>query len=99
MMTKSKLRERVSKWTAPNLDLNAGHTYDRSWEEIQEMYLDARERCAAWHLALQKIQKEHGKNSVKQPEWRDALRNYHALRGVVKALKWVLDSEADHPLD
>ena len=36
-MTKSKLRERVGKWTAPNLDFNSSYTYNRSWEEIQEM--------------------------------------------------------------
>ena len=79
--------------------LAATNTYDRQWDDIQEMYLDARDRCAVWNLTLQRIQKAHGKNSVKVPEWRDALRNYHALRGVVKTLKWVLDSNADHPLD
>ena len=75
------------------------NTYDRNWDDIQEMYLDARQRMKAWEVALKRIQKENGKHSVRQPEWRDALRDYHALRGVVKALKWVLDSNADHPLD
>ena len=75
------------------------HTYDRSWDEIQNEYLQAIDRRDDWKLALEKLNSLYGKKAILMPEFRDAVRNYNALRGVVKTLKWVLDSNAEHPLD
>ena len=39
-------------------------------------------------------------NKLSRQENAEALRNYTALRGVVKTLKWVLQhAEVEHPLD
>tara|TARA_B100000925_G_scaffold174230_1_gene131258 strand:+ start:14737 stop:15000 length:264 start_codon:yes stop_codon:yes gene_type:complete len=75
------------------------HTYDRCWDEIQNEYLEAIDRRDEWKVALDKLNRLHGKRAILMPEFREAVRNYNALRGVVKTLKWVLDSNAEHPLD
>ena len=65
----------------------------RSREDIQLMLDDAIERRDAWLRYWDKT-KLSRKDNV------EALRNYTALRGVVKSLKWVLmHTEIEHPLD
>lgn len=62
----------------------------RSEDEIRTMLMDAESLKEEW-----KIHFHSGKMSTK--ENAEALRNYTALRGVVKALKWVLGSK-ENPL-
>ena len=65
-------------------------TYERSWAEIETM-LDKAERKQNWHYMNVQSDKagriEH-------------MRNYKALEGVVKSLRWVLgDKDVQHPLE
>jgi 2-succinyl-5-enolpyruvyl-6-hydroxy-3-cyclohexene-1-carboxylate synthase len=66
-------------------------TYDRSWAEIENM-LDSAERRQNTHLAeMQTCPKSNRMYHM---------RNYKALEGVVKALRWVLgDKDVQHPLE
>ena len=66
-------------------------TYNRTWEEI-EIMLDKAERKQNTHLLImQKCKKE--KRIVH-------MRNYKALEGVIKSLRWVLgDLHIEHPLE
>ena len=67
-------------------------TYNRTWEEIEDM-LDRAERKQNLHYS--KMQKT--RNKKKRIEH---LRNYKALEGVVKSLRWVLgDKDVEHPLE
>jgi len=67
-------------------------TYNRSWEEIEEM-LDRAEREQHWHYT----QMQGTKNKKKRIQH---MRNYKALEGVVKSLRWVLgDRKINHPLN
>ena len=66
-----------------------GYRYDRTWDEIQEM--------------LDRVkQKEHFNNMKIGPKMERVyhMRNYKALEGVIKSLKWVLGDESiDTPLE
>jgi hypothetical protein len=66
-------------------------TYERTWVEIEEM-LDKAERKQNSHItAMQSCPKD---------ERMYHMRNYKALEGVVKALRWVLgDLNVQHPLE
>tara|TARA_Y100000768_G_C23768284_1_gene582017 strand:+ start:472 stop:702 length:231 start_codon:yes stop_codon:yes gene_type:complete len=66
-------------------------TYERTWVEIEEM-LDKAERKQNRHItAMQDCPKDKRMYHM---------RNYKALEGVVKALRWVLgDLNIQHPLD
>ena len=67
-------------------------TYNRTWEEIEDM-LDRAERKQNLHYS--KMQKT--RNKKKRIEH---MRNYKALEGVVKSLRWVLgDKDVEHPLE
>lgn len=67
------------------------YTYNRSWEEIEDM-LERAERLQ--HAHYTKIQTSSKKERVKH------MRNYKALEGVVKSLRWVLgDRRINHPLN
>tara|TARA_R100000781_G_scaffold44327_1_gene30150 strand:- start:1352 stop:1585 length:234 start_codon:yes stop_codon:yes gene_type:complete len=67
-------------------------SYNRSWEEIEDM-LDRAERKQNLHYS--KMQKT--RNKKKRIEH---MRNYKALEGVVKSLRWVLgDKDVNHPLE
>ena len=66
-------------------------TYERTWEEIHAM-LDKAERKQNQHLM----------NMQTCPKDKRVfyMRNYKALEGVVKALRWTLgDMKIDHPLE
>ena len=66
-------------------------TYERTWEQIHEM-LDKAERKQNMHFV--KMQ------GSKKSERIYHMRNYKALEGVVKALRWTLgDIKIDHPLE
>ena len=65
----------------------------RNRSEVQLMLEDAIERRDKW-LKYWKSTKLSKKDNV------EALRNYTALRGVVKTLQWVmLNPNVEHPLD
>jgi len=66
-------------------------TYDRTWAEIEDM-LDRAERKQNMHYT--RMQKG------KKVERIFHMRNYKALEGVVKTLKWTLGEKGiDHPLE
>ena len=69
----------------------SNYTYERTWEQIEDM-LDKAER---------KQNKHHTAYSTGPKEDRlHHMRNYKALEGVIKSLRWVLgDTSIDHPLE
>jgi len=68
-------------------------SYERSWEEIQTM-LDKAERKLNWH------QLQMSQFSPKSKKWFEHARNFKALQGVVKTLRWTLgDKNITHPLN
>ena len=67
-------------------------SYERTWEEIEAM-LDQAERLQHKHFMLMQRTKNKKKRVMH-------MRNYKALEGVVKALRWTLgDMHVPHPLD
>ncbi|MBK38340.1 MAG: hypothetical protein CMB45_05055 [Euryarchaeota archaeon] len=65
----------------------------RCREELQLMLADAIERRDQWYNYWDKTKLSRKQNV-------EALRNYTALRGVVKTLQWVLmHPDIEHPLD
>ena len=65
----------------------------RSREELQLMLADAIQRRDQWFNYWDKTKLSRKQNV-------EALRNYTALRGVVKSLQWVLmHPDIEHPLD
>jgi len=74
---------------------NRERSYDRSWDEIEDMLDLANERAIEWRVWF-----EECKNNGDRDGMKEAARNYKALEGVVKTLKWVLGERGvDHPLD
>ncbi len=70
-------------------------TYDRNWDEIESMLKAAEERVSEWRGWFEKCKEEQDRDGMKE-----AARNYKALEGVVKTLKWVLgEVGVDHPLE
>jgi len=67
------------------------YTYQRTWIEIENM-LDKAERKQNEHYM--KMQKGSRKERIYH------MRNYKALEGVVKSLRWTLgDKDIENPLD
>jgi len=67
-------------------------SYTRSWEDIENM-LDKAERKQNMHFT------EMQKKITKKQRIKH-MRNYKALEGVVKSLRWVLgDRHVEHPLE
>tara|TARA_B100001123_G_C15256867_1_gene1005046 strand:+ start:554 stop:778 length:225 start_codon:yes stop_codon:yes gene_type:complete len=70
----------------------------RSVEELREMLREAEERKELWEKHF-----KSGTMDVKRNA--EALRNYTALRGVIKTLRWTLNmrdytgKKITHPLD
>ena len=62
---------------------NVHRTYDRSWDEIEVM-LDKAERKLNYHLVQMDMQ------PPKSKKWVGHARNFKALQGVVKTLRWTL---------
>jgi len=69
-------------------------TYDRTWDEIDEMLNQAREKRREWSVHFERAKRLNNKEAMK-----DAARNAKALEGVEKTLKWVMGEKGvDHPL-
>lgn len=69
-------------------------SYSRNWDEIETMLHNA-ERVKNMHYMNYLRDKNHNNKS----ETMYHLRNYKALEGVVKTLRWVLgDKEVNTPL-
>lgn len=71
--------------------------FNRDWDEIIEMFHDAKERRDWWFRTLQKL--KESQVSIRDKRFTEAVRNYNALQGVVKTLNWVLSTQAPDPLD
>ena len=70
-------------------------SYDRSWDEIEDMLDLANERAIEWRSWFEECKDKGDRDGMKE-----AARNYKALEGVVKTLKWVLGEKGvEHPLD
>ena len=68
-------------------------SYERTWEEIEVM-LDKAERKQNMHFMQMQRQGINKKERMKH------MRNYKALEGVIKSLRWVLgDKNVQHPLE
>tara|TARA_A100001388_G_scaffold184857_1_gene138742 strand:+ start:3209 stop:3454 length:246 start_codon:yes stop_codon:yes gene_type:complete len=68
-------------------------SYERTWEEIEAM-LDKAERTLNFH-EIKMMQYE-----PKSKKWVFHARNFKALQGVVKTLRWTLgDKNIPHPLE
>ena len=71
---------------------NEHFLYDRTWVEIEEM-LDREERKMNYHET-----ESHLANSQQDKMYH--IRNFKALQGVTKSLRWVLgDVRIDDPLE
>ena len=71
--------------------MNRHYTYQRTWAEIENM-LDKAERKQNEHYM--NMQKGSRKERIYH------MRNYKALEGVVKSLRWTLgDKDIENPLD
>ena len=69
------------------------YTYNRTWEQIETM-LDKAERKQAMHLEQLNRRKLSKEDKIVH------MRNYKALEGVIKSLRWVLgDRLIDSPLE
>ena len=70
-------------------------TYERTWEEIENMLDQATEKMHQWKEWYETCKSEKDKDGMKE-----AARNHKALEGVVKTLKWTLGEVGiDDPLN
>jgi hypothetical protein len=70
-------------------------SYDRDWEEIENMLDRAERKMNAWVSVYYEAQSRNNKKVM-----RDAARNKKALEGVVKTLRWTLgDKNIPNPLN
>ena len=73
-------------------------SYTRSWDEIENMLREA-ERTLNFHQ-LKLLENTPPKGRGPSKEWTYHTRNFKALQGVVKTLRWTLgDKDVRHPLD
>jgi|TARA_R110000824_G_scaffold8760_2_gene39851 hypothetical protein len=67
-------------------------TYERTWSEIEDMLAKA-----------ERVKNIHHTKFLNAPNKKDKLyhaRNFKALEGVCKTLRWTLgDKDVEHPLD
>jgi len=67
--------------------------YDKSWDDIEAMLMRAELTLNRHHVAMTNCK-------ARSKEWAYHARNYKALQGVVKTLRWTLgDKTIVHPLD
>lgn len=67
------------------------YSYNRTWQQIHDM-LDKAERKQNNHYIMM--------SQGPKKERVHHMRNYKALEGVIKSLRWVLgDKDIDHPLE
>ncbi len=70
-------------------------SYNRTWEEIEEMLDKAVARRNKWKQWFEQCKDDGDREGMKE-----AARNHKALEGVIKTLQWTLGQEGvDHPLD
>lgn len=70
-------------------------TYDRTWDDIEEMLFQAERKMNNWVLFFHKCKQNGNKKGM-----REAARNKKALEGVIKTLKWTLGEKGiDNPLN
>ena len=60
-------------------------TYDRTWEEIEAMLGRAEVTQNNWQCEFERARSVRDRDAMKE-----AARNYKALEGVVKTLRWTL---------
>ena len=73
----------------------AERTYDRTWEEIETMLTRAEKKMRKWKNFFEDCRERGDRDGMK-----DADRNFKALEGVIKTLKWTLgDVSVDTPLE
>tara|TARA_R100000458_G_C8278539_1_gene254964 strand:- start:11931 stop:12173 length:243 start_codon:yes stop_codon:yes gene_type:complete len=66
-------------------------SYHRTWEDIEDMLAKAEQKQNFHYMKMQRGPRQ---------ERVHHMRNYKALEGVVKALRWVLgDLHITHPLE
>jgi len=84
----------MSKLLSDHQDTNH-YTYNRSWDEIEEMLDKAERLLHAWQIKYSDSKdKGNTKYAIK------CARNMKALEGVIKTLKWTLgDITISHPLN
>jgi len=76
-------------------DTTPNRSYDRSWEEIEEMLNRAEIKRKEWKAWFEECRKNEDRDGMKE-----AARNHKALDGVVKTLRWTLGEEGvPNPLD
>ena len=69
-------------------------SYERTWDEIEDMLVKAESRIVQWKEWFEQCQHDGDRDGMKE-----AARNYKALEGVVKTLKWTLGEKGvGHPL-
>ena len=71
----------------PNSDTPV-RSYDRSWEEIEDMLEKATDRRDQWKKWFEQCKKDGDRDGMKE-----AARNHKALDGVIKTLQWTLGEE------
>jgi hypothetical protein len=70
-------------------------SYDRTWEEIEDMLNKAEAKRAEWKVWFEECRRNEDRDGMKE-----AARNHKALDGVVKTLKWALGEEGiSNPLE
>jgi hypothetical protein len=70
-------------------------SYDRNWDEIEGMLDLAEERAAEWRKWFEECRDKSDREGM-----MEAARNFKALDGVIKCLKWVLGEQGvNHPLE
>jgi hypothetical protein len=68
------------------------YMYNRTWEEIEDMLNKAERKQNMHSIAMQRTNNKEEKISH--------MRNYKALEGAIKSLRWVLgDRLIEHPLE
>ena len=73
--------------------MRENYTYSRTWDDIETM-LDKAERKLNFHKS------KMSEVRIKSKSWVVHARNYKALEGVVKTLKWTLgDRDIQDPLN
>ena len=66
-------------------------SYNRTWDEIETMLFKAEQKQNQHYMKMQRGPKK---------ERMFHMRNYKALEGVIKSLRWVLgDLHIKHPLE
>lgn len=70
-------------------------SYERTWDEIEQMLANAEEKRQEWKDWFKDCRKKGDREGMKE-----AARNHKALDGVIKTLKWTLGEEGiSDPLD